>query len=122
MAFNLYRNTSVSNSAITILTNLDPTVKIVIKGFNIINPNNSDVYIKFYDVDYTSVTVGTTTPKSTLMIPHNGSIYEPWVSTKIINTFDRYVTFAVTTGLSDTSNTAPTSNIMVELMYETEGI
>lgn len=122
MAFNHYRSTTASNNAVTAASNTtDVTARIVLRGWNIINPNTYPVYLKFYDVNYTSVTVGTTAIKSTLMIPALGSVTEPWNDTNRMVTADLYLTYAVTKLLVDTDNTAP-GNIIVELLHGIEGI
>lgn len=110
-----YRNTALSN------TDVDVAVAgvsgLYVRGFNIINPNSSDVYIKFYNSTAASTTVGTTVPVLSLMVPANGSIFEPFENNKIIALFTTALSIACVTGLADASTTAPTTPIHISLQY-----
>lgn len=90
---------------------------LTVRGFNIINPNNTDVYVKFYDNFDGDVTVGTTAPNMTLLVPANGSILEPFQSQKAIYYFSTAITIVAVTGLADSSTTAPASGVYVQLQY-----
>lgn len=104
-----YRNTALSSTDVQ--AQVAYTGGIYVRGFNFINPNSSDVYVKFYDALATNVTVGTTTPVLTLMVPANGSIFEAYDKDKIVAFFSTAVTLAVVTGLADSSTTAPSTAI-----------
>lgn len=84
-------------------------------GWNIINPNDEPVYLKFYDAAVGDVTVGTTVPVLTLQIPANGSIYqEPNCVQQIFSTA---IVIAATKLLADTDTTAPDTAIQVNIKY-----
>lgn len=90
---------------------------LTVRGFNIINPNNTDVYVKFFDNFDFDITLGTTTPNMTLLVPANGSIFEPFQSQKAIYYFSTAINIAAVTGLADSSTTAPASGVYVQLQY-----
>ncbi len=61
------------------LTKIKEVVKVGagnVYGWNFINPNAFDIFIKFYDALTAVVTVGTTTPKLTIRVPASGSLYQ----------------------------------------------
>jgi hypothetical protein len=110
-----YRNTALSSTPVDIAT--ARTGGLNISGFNIINQNSVDVYIKLYDSLATNVTVGTTTPIETLMVPANGSIAEFHSEDSVVATFQVAASIACVTGLADSSITAPTSPIYVSIKH-----
>lgn len=100
------------------LTNVGYEVKASaanLLGWNIINPNGSAVYVKFYDALAAAVTVGTTTPKLTIMVPANGAVYI--APNCIQEQFADAITMAVTTGASDADATNPASAVHVHIKY-----
>lgn len=84
-------------------------------GWNIINPNASAVYVKLYDALPGAVTVGTTVPKHTIMVPASGTVYV--APNCIQEQFADAITMAVTTGVSDTDNTNPGSAVHVHIKF-----
>ena len=110
-----YRNTALSSTDVQAV--VCGTGGFNIRGFNIINPNSSDVYVKFYDALAANVTVGTTTPILTLLVPANGSVFEPFESQKVVAFFNTAITLAAVTGLADSSTTAPSTAIHVSIQY-----
>ena len=90
---------------------------LAIRGFNIINPNNTDVYVKFFDNFDGDVTLGTTTPNLTLLVPANGSIVESFDEKKTVYFFSTNIAICAVTGLADSSTTAPASGVYVQLYY-----
>ncbi len=84
-------------------------------GWNIINPNGSAVYVKLFDSLAADVTVGTTTPKLTIMVPANGTVYV--APNCIQEQFADAITMAVTTGVADSDNTNPGSAVHVHIKY-----
>jgi len=84
-------------------------------GWNIINPNGSAVYVKLYDLLAAGTTVGTSTPKLTIMVPANGTVYV--APNCIQEEFADAITMAVTTGVADSDNTNPGSAVHVHLKY-----
>lgn len=84
-------------------------------GWNIINPNASAIYVKFYEDLIANVIVGTTTPKLTIMVPANGTVY---VAPNCVQEFflDGIV-MAATTGSADSDNTNPGSAVHVHVKF-----
>ena len=108
-----YRDDSLRTSVVTIRS--EPCDLF---GWNIINPNSTAVYIKFYDTTDT-VTIGTTSVIKTLLIPAMstvvfGSSTRCNESQLVVNTA---LKMAVTTGLSDSDTTAPILNVYAEIFY-----
>jgi len=61
------------------LTKIKEVIKIGsgnIYGWNFINPNAFDIFIKIYDGLTAGVTVGTNTPIQILRVPASGSLYQ----------------------------------------------
>jgi len=87
-------------------------------GWNIINPNSYSVYVKFYDTVDT-VTVGTTTVVKTLLVPSMSTVV--YGSSTIRGNsqfvFNRGIQMAVTTGMADSSTSAPILSVYTEIFY-----
>ena len=90
---------------------------LTVRGFNIINPNNTDVYVKFYDNFDFDITLGTTTPVLTIAVPSSGNVYQPFESHKAIQFFSTAIVIAATTGIADSDTNAPQSALYVQLQY-----
>lgn len=108
------------NVRITNLTNTAQAVKASagnLYGWNIINPNATAVYVKFYNIAAASVTVGTSAVALTLMIPAQGSVYlEP---SCIQQYFSTAISVACTLNLADNDNTDPGgSDITINIKYK----
>lgn len=84
-------------------------------GWNIHNPNNEDCYVKFYDSD--SPTVGTTTPDFVVLVPGNSNVFQE-DNGYIQRVFTTGMSIAAVTGLADNNTDAPTSDLLIELIYE----
>lgn len=110
-----YRNTALSSTDVQV--QVSNASGIAVRGFNFINPNSTDVYVKFYDALAANVTVGTTTPILTLMVPSNGSIFEAYDQNKTIAFFSTALTVACVTGLADNDTTAPSTAIHASIQY-----
>lgn len=107
---NRYRNTALTNTAVTVSSSA-----IALKGWNITNLNTVPVYVKFCEAVAGSVTVGTTAVVFSLFVPANGSVVmEPQC------VWDRYTALAIyaVTGIADSNTTAPTTAIEVTLRTE----
>lgn len=110
-----YRNTALSSTDVQV--QIASTGGVPVRGFNFINPNSTEVYVKFYDALATNVTVGTTTPVLTLMVPSNGSVFEAYDRNKIVAFFSTAITIACVTGLADNDTTAPSTAIHASIQY-----
>lgn len=111
-----YRNTALSSTDVEAL--VASAAGLYIRGFNIINPNTSDVYVKFYDATAANTTVGTTTPILTLFVPANGSVFEPYNKDNIVAFFSTAITLACVTGLADNNTTAPSTAIHISIQID----
>jgi hypothetical protein len=87
-------------------------------GWNIINPNITPVYVKFWDATTASVTVGTTVPKMVLQIPPSGSVLF-FSDRQAINDFATAITVACVTGIATASAGAPLTAIRAEIYTKT---
>ena len=110
---NVYRDDNLRTSAVTI--NAAPSD---LYGWNIINPNSTAVYIKFYDTTGT-VTIGTSTVRKTLLVPAMstvvmGSSTARGQSQMVVNTG---LKMAVTTEMADSGTTAPVTAVYAEIFY-----
>jgi len=85
-------------------------------GWNIINPNASAVYVKFYNKVAGTVVVGTDAPVLTLMVPANGSVYQQPDCSQ--HEFATAMSMAVTTLIGDTDATAPATAIHINVKYK----
>lgn len=101
----------------------DPAVAVKTSGsgrlfyVHAINPNAADAYLQLFDLPVASVTVGTTTPKQSFLIPAGGGnagAYESAWKNPI--PFNNAITYAVTT--SATGSGAPTSDIILNIHYD----
>lgn len=84
-------------------------------GFNAINPNSSDVYLKFFDVDG-GATLGTDDPFKTMMVPANGTV---GITVKDLPQFhaENRLEIGATGALADNDTTAITSDLVVDVNY-----
>ena len=81
-------------------------------GYHVQNPNSSDAWLQFYDVAAGSVTVGTTTPKLSLVVPANGAIEH--IGALPVE-FSTAITYAATTTAA--GGTDPTTGLVGNLFY-----
>ena len=112
-----YRNTALSSTKQEIKATAGD-----IYGWNFINPNTVDTYIKIYDAPAASVTVGTTTPILTMCIPAAVSSTVAGVFYQDVGAVPQEIctsgiTIAAVTGLADNSTTAPTTPIHCSVRY-----
>lgn len=109
--YSTFRNVSVSNSAIDVKGSAGNLF-----GWNLINPNGAEVFLKLYNATAANVTVGTTTPIETIRIPTNGSALQEINGIDQIS-FDTALSIAAVTEAGDTGTTAPTTAIIAHLKY-----
>lgn len=84
-------------------------------GWNIINPNGSVVYVKFYDKAALGVNPAVDVPLLTLMIPANGTFYI--APNAIQQEFVTAISMRACTGLVDTDDTAPGTGIHINALF-----
>jgi len=110
---NVYRDDNLRTSVVTV--NSEPAD---LYGWNIINPNSTAVYIKFYDATG-AVTIGTTAVVKTLLIPGTSTVVlgtstARGKSQMVVNTG---LKMAVTTEMQDSGTIAPALAVYVEIYY-----
>lgn len=108
-----------STTRLTSLSNTALEVKPVggnLWGWNLINSNSTDAFVKFYDKAAAGVVVGTDIIVKTIIVPSNGSVLldaghpQRW--------FNNAIAVAATTDIADTDTTAPTLPIYSEVQYK----
>ena len=102
------RTTALSNTATAIKSSAGNIYLLHVE-----NPNSSKAYLQFYDVAAGSVTVGTTTPKLSLLIPATGG-HDGYLPIPIA--FGTAITVAATT--TATGGAAPTTGLLVNIGYK----
>lgn len=107
--FTAFRNTGVTNTAVAVKASAG-----CLYYYHVYNTNTSDVFLQIYDVASGSVTVGTTTPTYTLVVPAGGGILDSPFSAPM--NFSTAITIAVTT--TATGGTAPSTALLVNMGYK----
>lgn len=107
---NQYRNNNLLNTPQKVVDTLLQGLNIF--GYNFINPNSIDGFVKIYDG---MPTVGVDTPLSTIQVPANGSVVLKGADVLYGTTNDCWI--AAVTGSADSNNTAPALGLIVEIVY-----
>lgn len=81
-------------------------------GLHVINLTGVDAYIQLFNTAAGSVTVGTTTPVQSYLVPANGAYESPWT---VPQGFSTAITYACTTGVSD--NVDPSTGLIVNAQF-----
>lgn len=76
---------------------------------HVINPNAADAYLQLFDAATGSVTVGTTTPRQSYLVPANGAF-----EVKLGLHFNTAITYACTT--TATGNGDPVVGLVVNML------
>lgn len=107
-----FRQVAVSNTAVLINSG-----SCVLVGWNLINPNSANAYVKFYNNTLAEVNGGTGTIVKDLLIPGSG--------TSLLSNEDKFqlnfnigMVIKCVTGIADADNTAPSIGCYVELLYD----
>lgn len=91
-------------------------------GLRIINPNTSPAYVKLYAAPAASVTVGTTTPQSVVVVPPGDGVTPGMVTLRNeqapLGYFGTGLTIAAVTTLADAGTTALGTGLNVEAQYK----
>jgi hypothetical protein len=90
------------------------SVGVNIYGYSFYNPNASEVFLKFYSKS-TSPTVGTDIPSMTFQVPASGSVV--LFSDTVLFALASKGWIVAVTGSADTDTTAPTSDILAQILY-----
>lgn len=84
-------------------------------GYYVSNSGAAAAYLKFYNATAASVTVGTTTPVLTLLVPAGAAAN---VGLPYPVAFSTAITVAATTGVADSDTTGPAANeVIVNIFY-----
>jgi len=78
------------------------------------NKNAVDVYLQFFDLKVANVTVGTTVPKLSFLVPANGAMDKTFVDCPIA--FSNAITYACTT--TATGGTDPAVGLALNFGYQ----
>lgn len=107
-----FRNTALTNTASQIKATAGQ-----MRGWNLINPNATPVYVKFYDALAANVVVGTTAVVRTLAVPSGGAFF---LEAQSVSQDDFATAISVTcvTGLADSNATAPLTPIHAGVRYK----
>lgn len=108
----IYRDTTLTNVAVSA-----SILPVELTGYTFTNPNSSDVYIKFYNASSGTTTVGTTTVVRTIHVPRNTTVFQEHRKNQSLQYFSSALTVAATTGLADSSTTAPATGVYAEIYY-----
>lgn len=84
-------------------------------GFNIINLDASDIYVKFYNIAAGSVNPASDVPIKTLKVPGGWTTFES--PSTLLDYFSTAMSVRTVTGETDTSTTAPSTSPIIELKY-----
>lgn len=110
---------NISDLRKTDLTNAAFAIKATagnLLGWNIINPNASAVYVKFYNKVAGTVVVGTDLPLLTIMVKANDTFYQE--ANSVQREFSTAMSMRVTTVLADADNTAPGTAVHINVKYK----
>lgn len=108
----VYRDTALTSTAV-----YATTVPATLTGWNIINPNSADVYVKFCD-RASGVIVGTTAIVRTLLIPGASTVYLEHNKISGQGAFSKGISLFCTTLIADTDTTAPGTAIQLCIFYK----
>ena len=104
-------------------TALDETASVAVKaaagdvyGWNFYNPNAYDVFVRFYDTEQGSTTVGTTAIVETVQVPSLGSVVIKQDAP--IHAFATAITIAATQLVADNDTTAIASDVFAQVYYK----
>lgn len=84
-------------------------------GFNIINLNAADIYVKFYNVAAASVNPASDVPIKTLLVPQLSTVFQDTKSR--LDVFSTAISIRAVTGSGDTNTTAPSTLPIIEIKY-----
>lgn len=106
-----FRSLAVSSTAVAVKASAGS-----LYGFNIINLNVLDIYVKFYNIAAASVNPASDVPIKTLFVPANGVVYqEPGIVP--LDVFSTAIAVRVVTGSGDTSTVVAATLPIIELKY-----
>lgn len=84
-------------------------------GYNIINLNAADIYVKFYNVAAASVNPASDVPIKTLFVPQLSTVFQDTKSR--LDVFSTAIAVRAVTGSGDTNTTAPSTLPIIEIKY-----
>lgn len=105
-----FRNLATNSTAVAVKANAGS-----LYGFNIINLDVTDNYVKFYNVAAASVNPASDVPVLTLFLPAGATIFQE--PSTILHRFGTAIAVRTVTGSGDTNTTAPGTSPIIELKY-----
>ena len=84
-----------------------------IYAMEVSNPNTANAFIQLFDALAANVTVGTTTPKQSYIVPASGAMDKSFADSPL--EFGVGITYACTT--TATGSTDPTTGLVVNIQY-----
>ena len=106
-----------SNAATSTMTSIKISAGLVYL-LEVSNPNGVDAFLQLFDVGLDAVTVGTTTPTYSFLVPAGSTASNRGAFDRVLATplkFLYAICYAVTT--TPTGSTAPTSNLTMNVGY-----
>lgn len=111
VALTNFRSLAVSSAAVAVKASAGS-----LYGFNIINLNALDIYVKIYNVAAASVNPASDVPIKTLFVPANGVVFiEP--KSIPLDVFSTAISVRSVTGSGDTSTVVAAVLPIIELKY-----
>lgn len=111
---NPFRQVAVVATAVLVITGNQALV-----GWNLINPITTSAYLKLYNAAAAiDVTVGSTIPVMTLLIPASGTFWQS-NEDQFQVAFPLGIVIACTTGIADSDTASPGTGCYVQLFYNT---
>jgi hypothetical protein len=109
----VYRNLNVNATGVNIKASPGKIVGFILSNVNAVTA----AYVKLYD-KATAPTVGTDTPKMTILVPLVGSVVLPLSDVGEGIDFANGIGIGATTGAADADTTAPTANnVIANILY-----
>lgn len=110
--YSKFRQTNVTNTPVAVKASSGN-----VYGWNVVNLNSGEIFVKLFNAATGSITPGTTPPATTLLIPANGSIV--YTDATFPLNFGTAISVLVTTVGADTgAQTAAAILPIIELWYK----
>jgi len=107
-----YREVALSSTALLVNTG-----SCVLVGWNLINPNTSNVYVKLYNSVSNPDPVMGDTPVRTLLVPASGTVFLSNEDKFQLN-FPLGMWVVCVTGIADDDVAAPVTGCYTEILYD----
>lgn len=109
--------TITTNAVVSVTTDANQSIY----GLNVINSSTQMVYLKYFDKPHTEVVLGTDVPVRVFAIPPGDGSLNGIFFQEVINTpqafFTKAISFAIVTGLANSSTTGPAAAVYCETTF-----